>query len=107
MGKLTGRMDKLEGKVGEDSAVLVCHECGQRFPVGPYIHAEYMAVSWRRKTGSTSPGRALPESESLFEHYNKTGHDPDAFIEEGTGLAWTSDELSPFPDLSGRFIEGD
>jgi hypothetical protein len=85
VGRLRGRLDKLQEKSGYQRWTLVCPECGQEFTVYGDVALEVIVHQWSSQVPDQVLGELVETPEDvrrLFDHE----HDPSAFVDKASGL---------------------
>jgi hypothetical protein len=102
MGRLRGRLRRLEEAAREETMTLVCPECGAEFVDHGDVSMEYIVHEWASETGYEGHHETPEGILRLFAH----GHDPGAFLEKGSGLPFLSRAVSGIGIGAGAGDEG-
>ncbi len=90
MGRLRGRLRKLDEAASEVTMTLVCPKCGAQFVAYGDVPLEFVVHQWAVETGEAGHHETPKSILHLFAH----GYDPGAFLEKGSGLPFLSREVS-------------
>jgi hypothetical protein len=78
MGRLRGRIKKLQRATAGDRQTLRCPECGEKFTIYGEAGLEYLAWNWEQASGAETYHKTPEDVLRLTEHE----HDASSFINE-------------------------
>jgi len=95
VGRLRGRLRRLELETEGERMTLRCSECGEEVTAYGDVALECIAYGWSKDTGEKGYRETPKDIERLFEHE----HGLETFVETTTGLPfidrrvgdWTSE----------------
>ncbi len=90
MGRVRGRLLKLEETAKRETMTLVCLECGAEFVAYGDVPLEFVVHQWVTQTGEEGHHETPEGILSISAHE----HEPSALVEKTSGLPFLSREVS-------------
>ncbi|HEV2091706.1 MAG TPA: hypothetical protein VGR18_00925 [Rubrobacter sp.] len=90
MGRVRGRLLKLEETAKRETMTLLCPECGAEFVAYGDVPLEFVVHQWATQTGQEGHHETPEDILRISAHE----HDPGAFLEKGSGLPFLSKAVS-------------
>ena len=84
MGRLRGRIEKVQREAKAETMVLVCQECGEEMRVEQDTDLHYLAHRWAEESGAKSYRRTPRDVFVIANH----PHDAEGLIDKRTGEPW-------------------